>query len=163
MIGIYCRVSTDDQNIDQQKKLLVKYCKDNKLKYRAYGDDGVSGYISDRREWKRLVKDCQNGVIDTILVVKVDRITRVLEYAVWFYKWLMKYDIVLISLYDSIDLDTPDGYFNFMLQCLLSERELLILKWRSRIGIKRAMAEGKYKGRKLGAKDKKQRERRKKK
>ena len=43
-----------------------------------------------------------------------------------------------------MDLQTPDGYFTFMLNCLLSEREILIDKWRSRIGIERAKKEGKY-------------------
>ena len=33
-----------------------------------------------------------------------------------------------------------------MLNCFLSEREILINKWRSRIGIERAKKEGKYRG-----------------
>ena len=154
MIGLYCRVSTDQQNIAQQRQLLVKYCNEKKLKYRTYADKGISGSVSERPEWNKLIQDCEKGIIDTILVVKVDRITRELKYAVWFYEWLQEFPVRLISLYDSIDLETGDGYFNFMLQCLLSERELLILKWRSRIGIDRAKKEGKYKGRKKGSKNK---------
>ena len=154
MIGLYCRVSTDEQNIVQQRELLVKHCNEKKWQFRTYGDSGTSGSISDRPQWNQLLKDCEKGSIDTIMVVKVDRITRELKYAIWFYDWLQEHPVKLISLYDSIDLDTPDGYFNFMFQCLLSERELLILRWRSKIGIERAKKEGKYKGRKLGAKNK---------
>ena len=110
-------------------------------------DSGVSGSISDRIQWQQLLKDLENKEFDILLVTKVDRITRSLKYAVWFYEWLQSNaHIKFISLYDSIDLTTPDGYFNFMLQCLLSERELQINKWRSRIGIERAKLEGKYKG-----------------
>jgi hypothetical protein len=47
-----------------------------------------------------------------------------------------------VSISDSVDLQTQDGYFTFMLNCLLSEREILINKWRSRIGIERAKKEG---------------------
>lgn len=70
-----------------------------------------------------------------------------LEYAVWFYDWLIAHPTIkLVSIYDSMDLQTPDGYFTLMLNCLLSEREILINKWRSRIGIERAKREGKYRG-----------------
>ncbi len=55
-------------------------------------------------------------------------------------------EVKLVSIYDSVDLQTPDGYFTFMLTCLLSEREILINKWRSRIGIERAKKEGQYRG-----------------
>lgn len=154
MIGLYCRVSTDEQNIIQQKELLVKHCKEKGWQFRTYGDSGVSGSISDRPQWNNLIRDCEKGSIDTIMVVKVDRITRELKYAVWFYEWIQRHPVKLISLYDSIDLDKPDGYFLFMLLCLLSERELLVNRWRSRLGIELAKKEGKYKGRKPGAKNK---------
>jgi len=145
-------VSTDEQNIDQQRNLLVKYCAEKGLQYRSYADNGISGKVSDRPGWQKLIRDCERGNIDTILVVKVDRITRELKYAVWFYEWLQSNPVKLISLYDNIDLTTPGGYFMFILLCLLSERELLDNKWRSRIGIERAKKEGKYKGGKAGRK-----------
>lgn len=153
-VAIYCRVSTDEQNIEQQRDLLIKYCNEKEYEYRSYLDNAISGSISDRPEWKRLLSDCERKQFDAILVVKVDRITRSLQYATWwYYEWYIKNQpIRLISLYDSIDLEAPDGYFNFMLQCLLSERELMINKLRSRIGIERAKREGKYKGGKLGRK-----------
>ena len=153
MIGLYCRVSTDEQNIAQQRQLLVKHCCEKGLQYRTYADMGVSGSISDRPQWNQLIKDCEAGKIDTIMVVKVDRITRELKYAVQFHEWITTRKIELVSLYDSIKLEEPDGYFTFMLLCLLSERELIINRWRSRIGIERAKKEGKYKGRKPGAKN----------
>ena len=152
-IAIYCRVSTDEQNIDQQRDMLVKYCKDKNYQFRSYSDNAMSGKFSDRPAWQLLLKDCEKGEFDCILVVKVDRITRSLKYAIEFYGWLQLHqNIKLISLYDNIDLENPDGYFTFMLNCLLSERELLINRWRGRIGIERAKKEGKYLGGKKGRK-----------
>jgi DNA invertase Pin-like site-specific DNA recombinase len=146
-ICIYCRVSTDDQNIDQQRALLVEYCNTNNHIFRSYMDEAVSGKIEDRPQWQKLIVDCERGEFEAILVVKADRITRTLKYALWFYDWLQAHkNVRLISLYDSINFDTPDGYFVFMLNCLLSERELLVNQWRMRIGIERAKKEGKYKG-----------------
>ena len=152
-VAIYARVSTDTQNIDQQKELLIKYCKEKGYCYFTYADEAVSGSISNRPQWQALIRAAERGQYEAIVIVKVDRITRSLKYALEFWDWLQAHPkIKLISIYDSIDLETPDGYFTFMLNCLLSERELLINKWRSRIGIERAKKEGKYKGGKAGRK-----------
>ncbi len=156
LVGVYCRTSTSDQNIEQQRKQLVDYCKTNNLEFRSYLDKAQSGRIKDRPQWSRLLRDCENGKVSTILVLKLDRITRRLEYAIEFYSWFIEHDdISLTSLYDSIDLRSPDGYFIFMLKSLLSERELQEFAYRRDIGIERAKLEGKYTGRKLGSKNKK--------
>ena len=150
-IAIYCRISTDEQHIGQQRKLLIDYCNAKGYQFRSYMDSAMSGSISDRPEWQRLLKDCEKGEFDAILVTKTDRITRSLKYAIWFYDWLLlNKSVKLISIYDSVDLTTPDGYFTFMLNCLLSERELIINRWRSNIGIARAKKQGKYKGGRKG-------------
>lgn len=145
-VAIYCRVSTDEQNIAQQRTLLVKYCQNKGYKFRSYIDNGISGKISERPSWQKLLADAQRGLFDIIIVTKIDRITRELKYAIEFYEWFINQNIKFISLWDNVDLNTPDGYFSFMLKCLLSEYELTQLKWRSRIGIERAKKEGKYKG-----------------
>ena len=146
-VALYARVSTDEQNVGQQRDLLVKFCKEKGWTYRSFTDEAMSGSISDRPGWQELLKEAERGGYDAIVVAKTDRITRSLKYAIWFYDWLMEHPTVkLVSIYDSVDLQTPDGYFTFMLNCLLSEREILINRWRSRIGIERAKKEGKYKG-----------------
>jgi len=159
MYAIYARVSTDEQNIAQQIEILTKFCKDKNLPYRTYADDGITGTTEDRPEWKRLLRHCETGRFDKILILKIDRVTRDLHYACHFYDWFKKMqekkgEFNLISLYDNIDLNTPDGWFNFMLKCLLAQHELNQLYFRQRIGIERAKKEGKYKGRKIGSKNK---------
>lgn len=153
MIGLYARVSTDGQNVRQQLDLLKEYCVRNGLKYRSYVDEGVSGELSERFAWSKLLNDCDKGLIKTILVTKYDRVTRSLDYALKFLDWLFKGSVRLVSLYDGEFLGTPDNIFTFKLKCLLSEYELDQLRWRSKIGIERAKREGKYKGRKKGAKN----------
>jgi len=158
MIGLYARVSTDDQNVKQQKDYLREYCLKNNYVYRGYIDNGVSGEISDRPAWQKLLKDCENNKINTILVVKYDRITRDLRYAIKFLNWLNQQNgsVKLVSLFDGGEfVFSPDQVFTFKLKCLMSEHELAVLRWRSRIGIERAKKEGKYLGRKKGSKNKK--------
>ena len=145
-VAIYCRVSTDLQNIDQQRQILVDYCNKNNYSYRTYKDEAESGTISDRPQWQQLLKDCDIGTFDMIVVSKWDRITRDLGYAIEFINWLKGHSkIKLYSLYDGFFDITPDRIFNFKLMCLLSEYELEINRWRMRIGIERAKKEGKYK------------------
>ena len=143
-MAIYARVSTDDQNIDQQKDLLVEHCKKMGWKYRTYMDYAISGKISDRKAWNNFMRD--SGNFNGLLVSKWDRITRDLKYALEFLDWLKDSNITLYSIYDGSFDFSPDKVFQFKLKCLLSEYELQQLKWRSRIGIERAKKEGKYKG-----------------
>jgi DNA invertase Pin-like site-specific DNA recombinase len=155
MIGLYARVSTDDQNVKQQVNYLREYCLRNGWTYRSYVDDGVSGEISKRPSWVRLLNDCVNGHINTILVTKFDRVTRDLSYSIEFLDWLKRYDVKLVSVFDGGEFKfSPDSIFTFKLKCLLSEHELAVLRWRSAIGIERAKKEGKYLGRKKGSKNK---------
>lgn len=153
--AIYCRVSTDDQDIQQQQDLLIDFALKKNYEYRSYMDYAISGKVSDRPAWQRLLRHCEAGKFDLIIVAKYDRITRDLEYAIQFLKWLEIHpEVGLSSIYDGTFEFSPDQIFNFKLKCLLSEYELQQLKWRSRIGIERAKKEGKYKGRKHGSKNK---------
>ena len=157
IFGLYARVSTDDQNVEQQITYLKQYAKRLNLKIRTYNDSDISGRIPihERPEGKKLLKDIETGKIQGLLVSKWDRITRDLKHSIEFLEFWEKHKFKWLSVYDGEFLGTPDNYFNFKLKCLLSEYELQQLRWRSRIGIERAKAEGKYKGRKKGSKNKK--------
>src|SRR5687768_3465490 len=113
-VALYARVSTDEQHVEQQRDLLVKFCKEKGWQYRSFLDEAMSGSVSDRPGWQELLKEAERGGFDAIVVVKTDRITRSLKYALWFYDWLLAHPTVqLVSIYDSVDLQTPDGYFTF--------------------------------------------------
>ena len=158
LYGIYARVSTDDQNVEQQIQLLKDYAKRNKILIRTYNDFDVSGItipINERPAGKLLLKDLENGKIKGIIVSKWDRITRTLRHGIDFLDYWDIHKFKWLSIYDGEFLGTPDHIFTFKLKCLLSEHEINQLKWRSQIGIERAKLEGKYKGRKKGAKGKK--------
>ena len=156
LVGLYARVSTDKQNVNQQVSYLREFCLSKGWKYRSYIDDAMSGRISDRPSWLKLLSDIGNNKVDAILVMKYDRITRDLEYAIKFLNQIKNNGFKVYSLwnggwFDPLDVDQE---FQFKLDCLLSERELKIIKQRSAIGIERAKKEGKYLGRKKGAKNK---------
>lgn len=81
-IALYCRVSTDEQaqhgfSIDNQKERLIAYCKsqgwDN---YELYVDDGYTGTNLERPALQRLIHHVRDKKIDTVLVYKLDRLSR---------------------------------------------------------------------------------------
>lgn len=80
--AIYTRVSTEEQrdygySIDGQLRELKDYCKRKKYDVvDVYNDAGFSGKNMNRPELERLLKDIKKGLIDVIVAIKVDRLTR---------------------------------------------------------------------------------------
>ncbi len=82
-VAAYCRVSTDKDDQINSFMSQVKYYTDyissqnNFELVDIYADEGVSGIcLSKREEQKRLLKDCQMGKVDRILVKSVSRFAR---------------------------------------------------------------------------------------
>ena len=81
-IAAYCRVSTDKEDqlnsLETQKEFFLEYTKrtgDNLIK--LYADEGISGTSVDKRkEFMRLMRDCQKGKVDYILTKSTTRFAR---------------------------------------------------------------------------------------
>jgi len=159
MAALYARVSTDDQTTEQQRTALKEYCRRRGWKYRTFTDEGVSGAISDRPGWQKLLKGIEQGKFDVLVVLKTDRITRSGQYAYEFLEFYDKHDFKVVSLTDSVDLSSADGRFTFKLLCLLSERELDLIRERTRLAMQRPEVRAKCKGGKPGRRWKKRRTR----
>lgn len=79
--GIYYRVSTNEQETDSQKVEVEKYIEglstDEKPSLvRVYEDKGISGSKDNRPEFLHLIEDAKSGVIDTVIVYRLDRLSR---------------------------------------------------------------------------------------
>ena len=81
-VAIYVRVSTTSQaeegySIEEQRDKLEAYCKIKDWSvYDVYTDGGFSGSNTNRPAIERLIKDAKNKKFDTILVYKLDRLSR---------------------------------------------------------------------------------------
>lgn len=79
--GIYYRVSTNEQDTDSQRVEVEKYIdslpEDQKpSSIKIYEDKGISGSNDDRPEFLNLIHDAETGVIDTVVVYRLDRFSR---------------------------------------------------------------------------------------
>ena len=83
-VGGYLRLSKEDVNSDNasesilnQKKLITKFCEENNfIIHDFYIDDGYSGGNFERPAFKRLLKDIDKGVIDTVITKDTSRLGR---------------------------------------------------------------------------------------
>ena len=114
--AIYIRVSTDKQvqegdSIAAQRDALMKYISDhNYILVGEYLDDGISGTKNDRAEFQRMMEDVKSGLIDLILITKLDRIHRSLRNFLNMQDTLDKYGVNWLAIWEPIyDSSTPQG------------------------------------------------------
>lgn len=81
-VAIYVRVSTEEQakegfSISAQKEKLKAFCKVHDWNdYKFYVDEGISAKDLNRDQLKLMLKHIEQGIIDTVLVYRLDRLTR---------------------------------------------------------------------------------------
>lgn len=82
MIGIYIRVSTEEQakegySIAAQRKKLEAFCvSQGWTSYRVFPDEGRSAKDLNRPQLKKMMQMVEEGLITTVLVYRLDRFTR---------------------------------------------------------------------------------------
>lgn len=115
IIGVYVRVSTDMQadgySIDEQISRLNKYCEAHGWNvYREYVDPGFSGSNIDRPGLVKLLKDVREHKIDTVLVYKLDRLSRSQKDTLYLIEEeFLPNNVDFISMSENFDTSTPFG------------------------------------------------------
>jgi len=149
-ILIYARVSTQDQDVDQQAAYCKKWAKDNNHEVIWTIKDKESGRkpLLERERFSKIINDEYNFDYEAVLVYHMDRLTRNWNDVVVIEKhfkdnWERK---KLLTVTYLIDLGSAQGRFMFRLmmaqQCYMPEDMLE----KQAIGIARAKKEGKFKG-----------------
>jgi DNA invertase Pin-like site-specific DNA recombinase len=138
----YARVSTEDQNPAMQAAALLKAeCHD------IYKDEGKSGATMKKRPaLAKVLKRLQPG--DTLVVWKLDRLTRSLKDLFTIFEDLEARGIHFRSLTESIDTETPTGRAMWQMIGVFAELERNFIAERTREGIKAARKRGVRFGRK---------------
>ena len=81
-IAAYCRVSTDKDeqlsSLDHQREFFTAYARRNGYALVGlYADEGISGTsLKKREEFKRLMRDAEKGLFQTVVVKDVSRFAR---------------------------------------------------------------------------------------
>jgi len=159
-IGLYARVSKNEQNIETQLVALRDYCQRNNYKIaKEYLDNGFSGATDNRPSFNSLLSDIRTGKINCVLVYKLDRIGRSLQHLLNLFEEFKNQGVEFISLTQNINTNTPEGKMFLRMLMVLAEYERELIVSRINSGLDRARAEGKTLGRPFGSKDTKRRKR----
>jgi len=152
---IYCRVSSEDQNVEQQLKHLRGWVINNNYVIASETLDKQSGKIplEDREQFINLLNNPKG---DALVVFNLDRLTRNWDSVTFIEKHFRdswdKYK--LISTKDEINLDNANGRLMFRIKLAINCHMPEDMLEKQAVGIARAKAEGKFKGRQKGAKGK---------
>ena len=143
------RVSTDDQakegfSLPEQRERLEAFCKFKNYEIIDYYEDaGISAKTGNHRpEFERLKKDIKSKKINTIVALKLDRITRSI------YDWenlitfLDENDAYLDCANDEINTTTANGKMISRLLMSVSQNEIERTSERTKVGMAGAIKSG---------------------
>lgn len=111
----YVRVSTENQlenySIDEQTEKLKNFCKAKDYTvYRIYTDGGYSGGNTDRPALKAMLKDIESNKIDTVIVYKLDRLSRSQKDTLSLIEdSFLAHNVDFISVSENFDTSSPFG------------------------------------------------------
>lgn len=155
--AIYLRVSTQEQNengysIKAQENKLRAYATAKSFNdIKIYNDGGYSGSNMDRPGLKKLLRDVEMNEIDTILIYKLDRLSRSQKDTLYMIEEIfIKNNTALISLSESFDTSTAFGRAMVGILSVFAQLERENFRERSRLGMIQRVKEGKWCG--FGAK-----------
>ena len=140
-VALYVRVSTTSQmeegySIEEQKAKLESYCdiKDWHV-YKVYTDGGFSGSTTERPALEQLVQDAQSKLFDTVLVYKLDRLSRSQKDTLYLIEDVfLKNNIEFVSLLENFDTSTPFGRAVIGLLSVFAQLEREQIKERMQLG-----------------------------
>lgn len=140
-VAIYVRVSTTSQadegySIDEQIDKLESYCKiKDWAVYKVYTDGGFSGSNTERPALERLIKDANKKKFDTVLVYKLDRLSRSQKDTLFLIEDVfIKNGIEFLSLQENFDTSTPFGKAMIGLLSVFAQLEREQIKERMQLG-----------------------------
>ena len=145
--AIYARVSTCDQQPENQLQELRRYVDARGWTSVEYVDRGVSGAKDSRPALDRLVTDARRRTLDVVLCWRLDRLGRNLRHLVILIEELRSVGVGFVSLNEGIDATTPAGKLQLHILAALAEFERARIAERVKAGLARVRASGTRLGR----------------
>lgn len=147
-VGIYCRVSTAEQlknfSIGTQKKKGIDFAKSLDCEYQEYIDEGISGAkdLLDRPALLQLITDVEDGHIDVIWTIDIDRLSRDLQKSFVIFNTLREHKIMLFINDNLYDFENENDELFNNIKLLFAEYERKKIMARSKRGQAEAVRKG---------------------
>jgi DNA invertase Pin-like site-specific DNA recombinase len=152
MIACYCRVSSASQKTDSQKPEIRRWLDGNRIDQATVGwfEDKESGKTLKRPAFDRLQKAIFAGTVTTVVVWKLDRISRGQREGVNLLADWCERGVRVVAVTQQIDVSGPVGRMVASVLFGLAEIETEYRRERQAAGIAEAKKRGVYRGRDRG-------------
>src|SRR6187549_3759239 len=140
--AIYARVSTFDQEPENQLQELRRYVEARGWTGTEFVDRGISGSKDKRPALDALLKDAKRRRFDVLVCWRLDRLGRNLRHLVTMLEELQQLGVAFVSLGEDIDCTTPAGKLQLHILAALAEFERERIRERVVAGLRRAKAQG---------------------
>src|SRR6266568_8363929 len=145
--AIYARVSTVDQEPENQLQEIRRYVEARGWSAVEYVDRGVSGAKDRRPALDQLLADAKRRRFDVVACWRLDRLGRSLKHLIMLLEELQALGVAFVSLAEGIDATTPAGKLQLHILGAIAEFERGRLRERTIAGLQRARMQGKRLGR----------------
>jgi DNA invertase Pin-like site-specific DNA recombinase len=146
----YVRVSTAGQNEAGQQQEITRWLTGNRVEGVQWFIDRETGDNLDRPEFNRLQQAIFMGAVDTVLVYKLDRLSRTVRDGLAVLCDWCDRGLRIVSVTQQIDFNGTIGKMIAAVLFGVAEMEQQTRRERQAAGITVAKAKGVYKGRKPG-------------
>ena len=147
--GLYIRVSTEDQaregfSLPEQEKRLRAMCEYKGYEiYKVYEDAGISAKTGNSRPgFEELLQDIRDKKCNTIVVLKLDRLTRSVFDWEKIIRFLEENDAYLDCANDDINTTNANGKMISRILTSVSQNEIEKCSERTKVGLAGAIKEG---------------------
>ena len=141
-IAVYARVSTQEQaqegySIDEQIDSLTTFCKARHWAIAGiYSDPGFSGANLNRPALQKLLEDIDGGLVDCVLVLKLDRLSRSQKDTLYLFEDIFeKKNVSFVSMNESFDTGTSFGKATVGILSVFAQLEREQIKERMAMGM----------------------------
>jgi len=147
--GLYIRVSTEDQaregfSLPEQEKRLRAMCEYKGYEvYKIYKDAGISAKTGNKRPaFEELLQDIKSKKCNTIVVLKLDRLTRSVYDWENILKFLEENNAYLDCANDDINKTNANGKMISRILTSVSQQEIERTSEKTKIGLTGAISSG---------------------
>jgi len=155
IIALYIRVSTEAQaeegySIEAQEKILRAECtakEYDEALVKAYVDAGASGSNIERPALKQLIDDCRDGRVSTVIVYKLDRLSRSQKDTLFLIEDVfIPNGIDFVSVNERLDTGSPYGKAMIGILSAFAQLERENIFMRTRMGMRERVRAGLWPG-----------------
>ncbi len=140
---LYYRVSKDEQNCENQKADLYRYCEFRHWKVTGeYQDDAISGLKKSRPGLDAMMEKIRRGHYDILLVWSYDRLARNVSHLIMTLDELKSLEVDFASYKQQLDTTSPMGHMMFTVFAGFAQLERDMISERTKASLSRLKARG---------------------